>query len=137
MKRRDFQELARIRLKEARLLLGAGCWEGAYYLGGYAVECLLKACIARKTERHDFPDRDRTNQSYTHNLERLLDLAGLDGALKEAGRHDPRLESDWQLVGQWSEQSRYEKHARAKAEALLDAIQRGKSGVYPWLKKHC
>jgi HEPN domain-containing protein len=137
LKRRDFQELARIRLKEARLLLGAGCWEGAYYLGGYAVECLLKACIARKTERHDFPDKDRTNQSYTHDLEKLLHLAGLGGALKEAERRDPQLELGWQIVGEWSEKSRYEKRSQAEAEALLAAIQRGKTGVYPWLKKHC
>jgi HEPN domain-containing protein len=137
VKRRDFQELARLRLKEARLLFGAGCWEGAYYLGGYAVECLLKACIARKTERHDFPDRDRTNQSYTHDLEKLLHLAGLDGALKAAGREDPELAYNWQTVGQWSEQSRYEKHSKQEAEKLLNAIQRRKSGIYSWLKKRC
>ena len=83
LKRRDFQELARIRLKEARLLLRAGCWEGAYYLGGYAVECLLKAFIARKTERHDFPDKERTNQSYTHDLEKLCISQGSAARLRK------------------------------------------------------
>jgi hypothetical protein len=58
MKRKDFQELAAVRLKEARVLLRAGCYEGAYYLAGYAVECALKACISKQTERHEFPDRD-------------------------------------------------------------------------------
>ncbi len=94
-------------------------------------------CSRPATERHDFPDRDRTNQSYTHNLKALLYLAGLDGALKEAERLDTRLESDWRIVVKWSEQSRYEKHSRADAEALLDAIQHRKSGVFQWLKKHC
>jgi HEPN domain-containing protein len=124
LKRRNFQELARIRLKEARLLLGAGFWEGAYYLGGYAVECLLKACIARKTERHDFPDRHRTNQSYTDDLEKLLRLAELKEVFEEAGRQDPELAYNWQTVGKWSEQSRYEKHSQQEAAKLLNAIQR-------------
>src|SRR5438094_3909647 len=31
---------------------------GAFYLGGLAIECALKACIAKKTKRYDFP-RDR------------------------------------------------------------------------------
>jgi hypothetical protein len=50
MKRQDFQGLAAVRLKEARVLLEARCWEGADYLGGYVVECALKACIAKQTE---------------------------------------------------------------------------------------
>jgi HEPN domain-containing protein len=137
LKRRDFQELARLRLKEAQLLLRAGCWEGAYYLGGYAVECLLKACIARKIERHDFPDRDRTNQSYTHDLEKLLLLAELKEVFKEAGRQDSELARNWLTVREWWEQSRYEKHSQEEAEKLLNAIQRRKSGIYSWLKKHC
>jgi HEPN domain-containing protein len=74
--RSDFQRLARIRLREARVLLGERCYEGAYYLGGYAVECALKACIAKKTRRYDFPDRDAINKYYVHNLERLALVAG-------------------------------------------------------------
>jgi HEPN domain-containing protein len=33
------------------VLLEAGLYAGAYYLAGYAVECALKACIAKKTAR--------------------------------------------------------------------------------------
>jgi HEPN domain-containing protein len=83
VKREDFQNLAAIRLKEARVLLKSGCWEGAYYLGGYAAECALKACIAKQTARHDFPDKARTNASYTHDLEELLRLAKLAPAALE------------------------------------------------------
>lgn len=53
--RRDLHVLSRIRLKEAKALLDAGLYDGAYYLAGYAVECGLKACIAKKTKRHEFP----------------------------------------------------------------------------------
>jgi HEPN domain-containing protein len=56
MNRYDFQKLARIRLEEAKVLLRHGKYEGCYYLCGYAVEFALKACIAKMTERYDFPD---------------------------------------------------------------------------------
>ncbi|MGC2744663.1 MAG: hypothetical protein WA672_15920 [Candidatus Angelobacter sp.] len=43
----DLQELAHLRLAEARLLLDGKSFAGAYYLTGLALECALKACIAR------------------------------------------------------------------------------------------
>jgi HEPN domain-containing protein len=57
--RKDLQALSNVRLKEAKALLGAGLWDGAYYLAGYAVECALKACIAKQTQRYEFPDKKR------------------------------------------------------------------------------
>jgi HEPN domain-containing protein len=45
--RADFQQLADVRLKEAKALLDLGMWDGAYYLAGYAVEVALKACIIK------------------------------------------------------------------------------------------
>jgi hypothetical protein len=47
MNRNDLQNLSRLREKEAKVLLDNGCFAGAYYLLGYAVECALKACIAK------------------------------------------------------------------------------------------
>jgi hypothetical protein len=60
MNRRDLQTLAKIRLKEAQALARLRLYDGAYYLAGYAVECALKACIARRTSRYDFPDKGRS-----------------------------------------------------------------------------
>jgi HEPN domain-containing protein len=45
--RAEFQELAETRLKEAKALLDLGMWNGSYYLAGYAVEVVLKACIIK------------------------------------------------------------------------------------------
>lgn len=39
MNRSDFQQLPEIRLRESQALLDASCFDGAYYLAGYAVEC--------------------------------------------------------------------------------------------------
>jgi hypothetical protein len=47
MNRNDFQKISRLRVKEAKALLDNGYPAGAYYLMGYAVECALKACIAK------------------------------------------------------------------------------------------
>ena len=49
MNRRDLQQLADDRVLDAEALLNAGRWAAAYYLSGYAVECALKARIARQT----------------------------------------------------------------------------------------
>jgi HEPN domain-containing protein len=39
MNRADFQKLAELRIREAKVLLDSKHYEGAYYLAGYAVEC--------------------------------------------------------------------------------------------------
>ena len=57
MNRLDLQQLSDLRIGEAKALLAQGFPEGAYYLAGYSVECALKACIARRTREHDFPDK--------------------------------------------------------------------------------
>jgi hypothetical protein len=69
MNRLTFQQLAETRLLDAKALFQAGRFDAAYYLAGYVVECALKACIAKKTREHDFPDRD-ANKYYIHNLTR-------------------------------------------------------------------
>lgn len=111
-------------------------WDGAYYLAGYAVECALKACIAKSTERYEFPDKARVNSSYTHDLDQLLDVARLSKTLEVArGRH-PQLASNWRLVQKWSEGARYERSTEIEAQALVQAIKEPKDGVPPWLKTH-
>lgn len=54
MNRKTFQVLANLRIREAQALLRAKEFSGAYYLVGYAVECGLKACIAKGVKKHDF-----------------------------------------------------------------------------------
>lgn len=77
MNRRAFQTLTRDRLADARALLRSHRYRAAYYIAGYAVECALKACIARHTKQHDFPAKKLVNDSYTHDLMKLVDVARL------------------------------------------------------------
>lgn len=61
-------------MKEAKALLTLGLNDGAYYLAGYAVECALKACIAKQTQRFEFPDKDKVTKGWTHKLNELVKL---------------------------------------------------------------
>ena|SRR5712692_1362600 len=109
--RGDFQGLSRARLKEARALLRLGLSDGAYYLAGYAVECALKACIAKGTRRFEFPDKKKVDSSHSHNLRELVKIAGLEDARIEQVGRDPDFKKSWDAVQAWSEQSRYRRIA--------------------------
>lgn len=134
MNRADFQELSELRLRESRALLAAGFSDGAYYLAGYAVECALKACIAKRTHEHDFPEKKLVNDSHTHDLGKLLQLAELKIELEAAMQAAPAMQSSLDAVQDWSETSRYEKKTTQEAEELLQAIEDQTGGLLPWIK---
>jgi HEPN domain-containing protein len=75
--RADLQRLANERITDAKVLLAARRWSGAYYLAGYAMECALKACIAKLMKSEEFPDKKFAEKCWTHSLTTLLDIAGL------------------------------------------------------------
>jgi len=55
------------------------------YLAGYGVECAL-ACIAKQTERHEFPDEKKALQSYSHDLRSLAQVLPMDDPFIKALR---------------------------------------------------
>ena len=135
MTRREFQRLARLRLRDARTLLGGGNSEGAYYLTGLAVECALKSAIARKTRRHDFPPKPKVVYGiYDHDLNKLLVAAGLDSALDTAAAANPVLRANWALAKDWTIESRYLTSGLNGVE-LYRAVA-GRNGVIGWLRQH-
>jgi len=136
MNRTDLQQLAELRIREAESLLNASLFDGAYYLAGYAVECALKACFAKKTKEYDFPDKALVNQAYTHNLAQLVRVAGLDGDLQQEIQSDPVFEINWLVVKDWSEEARYQRHAERKVRDFYRAIVDRRKGVLTWLKGH-
>jgi hypothetical protein len=132
--RKDLQRLAWIRLKEARILLRNECWDGAYYLSGYAVECALKACIAKRTLRHEFPDKRIVNDSYSHDLTSLTKTAGLDLAGQIAS--DAIIAVNWAIVKDWDETSRYRGNSRKKARDLYRAVAARNHGAMRWVRQY-
>ena len=129
------QWLAKERIREAKVLLDAGHWSGAYYLAGYAVECALKACTAKLMKAEEFPDKKFAEKCWTHNLTQLLDPAGLKDDFAAARRADRDLAANWDIVREWDESSRYAHKAKADAQDLYEAITDRKHGVLSWLKR--
>jgi HEPN domain-containing protein len=77
MNRTDLQNLATERLEDAQTLLMNKRYGGAYYLVGYAVECGLKACIAKLTKAEEFYDKNLARKIFQHNLAELANYARL------------------------------------------------------------
>src|SRR5436190_19159205 len=118
MNRVELQRLAKDRLHDAKVLLAGRRWSGAYYLAGYAVECGLKACIAKLMKSEEFPDKAFAEKCWTHNLQQLLGLAGLKDELGAAMQADLDLSDKWKTVTDWTESSRYARTTKAMAETL-------------------
>jgi len=135
--RTELQQLAELRMKEAKALLDAGCFEGAYYLAGYAVECAIKSGFAKKTVQYDFPDKKVVNQIYDHNPVNLIKAAGLEREWEKELKASAGFRTNWNIVKDWTEESRYKTKVEEKlAQGLYDAITDPRDGVMAWLKKH-
>jgi HEPN domain-containing protein len=131
--RRDFQRLAELRAREAKILAKAGNQHGACYLGGFAIECALKACIARQTRRHDFPaDAGYARSVYTHDLNELLKLARLNDQLDRDMRARPQLATNWGVAKGWKVDSRYETSG-LNGKDMVAAVN-SSDGVLEWIK---
>ena len=136
MNRNDFKLLSNIRLREARILLDNNCFEGAFYLAGYSVECALKACIAKNVRKYDFPDKKTVNDSYSHDLEKLIKTAGLGPIFDAEINANPDFALNWAVVKDWNEETRYlNPISQARANDLFSAITTRNNGVITWLKR--
>ena len=92
MYRKDFQKLAEDRLADARALFKARRFDAAYYLAGYAVECALKAHIAKRSRHHQFPAAPETVRDiYSHDFNKLLRAADLAQTVEGAKDADINL----------------------------------------------
>ena len=136
MNRSDFKRLAQARLQDAKVLLDNGRYDAAYYLAGYVVECALKACIAKQTQRHEFPEKVRVLDSYTHDFAKLIKVANLTNELKNEISVNTAFDKNWSLVESWSEEARYQTVTSDEAMELYSAIANRKDGVLSWLKKY-
>ena len=135
MNRAAWQKLAFERVKDAKGLLQIKRWSAAYYLAGYAVECGLKSCIIAYLMRtDDFPDKRFSEQCWTHDLQKLVALAGLGAALAADLAADADFARNWDNVSKWNESSRYDLTPKTKAERMVAAVADSKHGVLSWIK---
>jgi HEPN domain-containing protein len=135
--RYDFQQLAVLRLEDANVLLRENRFAAAYYFGGYAAECGLKACVARLTKRFEFPDRQRLRDIYTHDLAQLLRMANLEAVRDLEALRDEEFDGNWSVVRKWNEHSRYSASIDERtATELMHALSDRRHGVLRWIKRH-
>jgi HEPN domain-containing protein len=136
LNRAELQQLADDRIADAKLLLDNGRWAGAYYLAGYAVECALKACVAKLTKAEDFPDKSFADRCWTHEIGRLVTAAGLKSQRDMDNSANVVLLNHWAVAKDWNESSRYAQKSQLEAQTLYDAITHPTNGVLPWVKTH-
>ena len=129
----QLQQLSEERARDAEMLLGSSQWSGAYYLAGYAVECGLKACIAKFTNLHDYPDKDFAARCYSHNIESLVDVAGLKDQRKVDVSANIALRINWTIVRDWDVKARYRQWTELQARRLFAAISDPANGVLSWI----
>ena len=139
MTRGDLQKLAQDRVDDAAALLGTQRWSAAYHLIGYALECGLKSCVLAHFQNTGMIFQDRTYlrdlaDCWTHDLERLVKLAGLKVVLDKNLASNPNLDSNWQVARGWRETSRYEDKTEVEARDLFQAVTNQPDGVLQWLR---
>jgi HEPN domain-containing protein len=128
--RRELQQLACLRLREAEALFNAGCYDGCAYLCGYVVELALKAAICATLGVGEYPDKgSRLRDSFkTHEFDDLKLLAGMEQAFTVSAS----LLANWSVASKWKPERRYEPEGTynaAAASAILDAVRTYPDGV--------
>ncbi len=139
MDRKKLQGLAKTRLQDAKALIGRKRWSGAYYLCGYVVECALKACLLRHLGESGavFGDQQylkKLADCWTHDLVKLVSLAGLEADFGAARGANPALDVFWSTAKEWKETARYEEKTEREARALYEAVSHNPDGVFRWIR---
>ncbi len=95
-----FIDNAKIRLKDAEILLNGRRNHGALYLAGYSVECALKWAITRRLGDTYLPA-----DMEIHDLDRLMVESGLAAQLQKDFQINPFYSA---LVDEWGPHGRYD-----------------------------
>jgi len=89
--------MAKVRIKDAEVLLRGKRYDGAAYLCGYAIEMMLKARICKTLKWAHFKAEQRGYAFLkTHDLEFLLDISGIGYKIKTVAHF-----ADWSAVNFW------------------------------------
>lgn len=132
----EWQARARAFTRSSQLLLQGGEHSSAYHLCGLAVECALKAKIARGFRANDFPERKFVEKIHTHNLNELLKLAQLTQALDLEEQTSATFRAYWNTVRGWDIESRYKVWTPAEANGMVETATKRGTGVLAWIRQH-
>ncbi len=136
LNREQLQKISALRRKEGKALLDTGLWAASYYLMGYSIECAIKSSIAKQVRKYDFPDRVLASNVYTHDLEKLMKLAGLWPQFKRDMIDSGALGVNWAVVKDWKETARYDVAVdAAQARDFYKACTSRPNGILTWIRK--
>lgn len=90
----------------------------------------------RQTKRHDFPDRRFASDAWTHDLQKLIVLAGVWPDFEAASNANRALQLNWSLIKDWSEAVRYDPTiTRTEAREYYSACTAKNDGILPWIRR--
>ena len=132
----ELQQLTTRRLDEARALLAAQQFSGAWYIAGYAVELALKACVCKALSLMSYPENEVKKAFLTHQVSDLVLLAGLRDQLQRERSARPMFAGNWDVVAGWAPSDRYVmERTQQEVNDLLQAMQDPREGVITWLSQ--
>ncbi len=121
-------------LTESFVLFQAGCYRGAMFAGGCALECFLKLAVCHTLKLDGLPNAFRT-----HNLEALVMYSGFRSVLYAS---TPVKQSFQLIVDEWGIDGREnllygapELVDEHRTRDFLDALNGEGAGVIPWLRR--
>ncbi len=121
-------------MAEAGVLRANGLYAGAVYLGGYAVECYLKAAIC-----HTLGWDQLRGTFKTHDLESLMLHSGFDAELRG---HPQLVEYFAKICETWAleraDNVRYRcptDDDEGTAKRFFEWVEDPDRGIVPWLRK--
>ena len=125
---RDFQKVASQRLTAAETLLRQKITLDAQYIGGYTIECSLKALILHRTRESERPDRlvRIASGAKMHRPDVLL------GELRELGVALPLEIAKRMRRFDWTTNLRYETGRRDTGETI--AFLKTAKFIYDWVE---
>ena len=74
--------------------------------------------------------------SHTHELSKLIKVAGLSLQIENQSNNNQDFKLNWQVVRDWSEISRYKRNSQLEAKDIFLAVTHRKNGIMPWIRKH-
>ncbi len=119
MKIAELEKLSRDRLSDAKALHKAGCYDGAFYMCGYAVELGLKKKICVTLGWDEYPSDGKYKFLKTHDFEVLLHFSGVEKRIKKL------FTSEWSVAMKWNPESRYslEIQTAERAQLMIESIE--------------
>jgi hypothetical protein len=131
---RLLKNLSEMRIQDSITLWQQGRYSASYYLSGYCIELFLKSLIAKNFHQGFIPDKKFVNDIYTHDLNKLIALAGLKDTLNEKKKSDSVFAGYWRTIEDWNEEARYKETDKVESLAIINAINDNQNGVLIWLK---